>query len=43
MVNTYLAVSFAQKDEAQASDALWDGVQKQWYVPADRKRPGNTS
>lgn len=32
----YLNVPFAQKDEAKALGAKWDGVQKKWHAPADK-------
>ena len=32
----YLNVPFAQKDQAKALGARWDGVQKKWYAPADK-------
>lgn len=31
---TYLAVPYAEKDEAKALGAKWDARQKAWYVPA---------
>jgi exodeoxyribonuclease VII large subunit len=34
--NTYLTVSFKDKDAAKALGAKWDGVQRQWYVPDGR-------
>lgn len=33
MSNTYLDVSFKEKDEAKALGARWDGGAKKWYVP----------
>jgi stringent starvation protein B len=32
----YLNVPFAQKDQAKALGARWDGVQKKWHVPANK-------
>lgn len=32
----YLAVPYAQKDEAKALGARWDAGQKKWYVSADK-------
>lgn len=31
---TYIAVPFAEKDEAKSLGAKWDRVQKSWFVPA---------
>jgi len=33
MSNTYLKVSFKEKEEAKSLGARWDGTIKQWYVP----------
>jgi exodeoxyribonuclease VII large subunit len=35
--NTYLTVSFKDKDTAKALGARWDSVQRQWYVPDGRE------
>ena len=35
---TYLAVPFAEKDEAKALGARWDKEAKSWYVPPDVDR-----
>jgi hypothetical protein len=32
----YLNVPFAQKDEAKALGARWDGIKKKWFVPAEK-------
>lgn len=32
----YLAVPYAQKDEAKSLGARWDATQKKWYVPAGK-------
>jgi hypothetical protein len=32
----YLNVPFAQKDEAKALGARWDGTQKKWHAPANK-------
>lgn len=37
MANTYLTVSFRDKDAAKALGARWDGAQRQWYVPDGRE------
>lgn len=37
MTNTYLQVSFKDKDAAKALGARWDGAQRQWYVPEGRE------
>jgi hypothetical protein len=31
---TYLAVPYAEKDDAKQLDAKWDRTEKAWYVPA---------
>ena len=31
---TYLAVPYAEKDDAKQLGARWDGAEKAWYVPA---------
>jgi exodeoxyribonuclease VII large subunit len=36
VANTYLRVSFKDKDAAKALGAKWDGEQRQWYVPEGR-------
>lgn len=37
VAQTYLTVSFKDKDAAKALGARWDGVQRQWYVPEGRE------
>jgi Antirestriction protein len=37
---TYLAVPYAEKDEAKALGAKWDARQKAWYVPAGTELDG---
>ncbi len=37
VANTYLNVSFKDKDAAKALGARWDGLQKQWFVPPGRE------
>ncbi len=37
VANTYLTVSFKDKDTAKALGARWDGVQRQWFVPEGRE------
>ena len=37
VANTYLNVSFKDKDAAKALGARWDGVQRQWFVPEGRE------
>jgi exodeoxyribonuclease VII large subunit len=37
VANTYLNVSFKDKDAAKALGARWDGLQKQWFVPQGRE------
>jgi exodeoxyribonuclease VII large subunit len=36
MPNTYLTVTFKDKDAAKALGARWDAAQRQWYVPDGR-------
>jgi exodeoxyribonuclease VII large subunit len=36
VANTYLTVSFKDKDAAKALGARWDGLQRQWFVPDGR-------
>jgi hypothetical protein len=35
-MKTYLAVPFAEKDQAKALGARWDAAERAWYVPATR-------
>ena len=37
MANTYLTVSFKDKDAAKGLGAKWDAAQRQWYVPDGRE------
>ena len=37
VAQTYLTVSFKDKDAAKALGARWDGLQRQWYVPEGRE------
>ena len=37
MPNTYLTVSFKDKDAAKSLGAKWDSAQRQWYVPDGRE------
>lgn len=37
VTNTYLAVSFKDKDAAKALGARWDSLQRKWYVPEGRE------
>lgn len=37
VTNTYLTVSFKDKDAAKALGARWDGLQRKWYVPEGRE------
>ncbi len=37
MANTYLTVSFKDKDAAKALGARWDAAQRQWFVPDGRE------
>ena len=37
MANTYLTVSFKDKDVAKALGAKWDAAQRSWYVPEGRE------
>lgn len=37
MANTYLTVSFKDKDIAKGLGAKWDAIQRQWYVPDGRE------
>lgn len=37
MTNTYLKVSFKDKDAAKALGARWDVDQRLWYVPEGRE------
>ncbi|MDP2367205.1 exodeoxyribonuclease VII large subunit [Rhodoferax sp.] len=37
MANTYLTVSFKDKDVAKALGAKWDAAQRAWYVPEGRE------
>jgi exodeoxyribonuclease VII large subunit len=37
VANTYLTVSFKDKDAAKALGARWDNVQRQWFVPEGRE------
>jgi exodeoxyribonuclease VII large subunit len=37
VANTYLTVSFKDKDAAKALGARWDAVQRQWFVPEGRE------
>jgi exodeoxyribonuclease VII large subunit len=37
VANTYLNVSFQDKDAAKALGARWDGLQRQWFVPDGRE------
>jgi len=34
VTKTYLKVSFQEKERPKALGALWDPIQKKWYVPA---------
>ena len=37
VANTYLIVSFKDKDAAKALGARWDALQRQWFVPDGRE------
>ena len=37
VANTYLNVSFKDKDAAKALGARWDSLQRQWFVPEGRE------
>jgi exodeoxyribonuclease VII large subunit len=37
MPNTYLTVTFKDKDAAKALGAKWDAVKRQWFVPDGRE------
>lgn len=37
VANTYLTVSFKDKDVAKALGARWDSLQRQWFVPDGRE------
>ena len=37
VTNTYMTVSFKDKDAAKALGARWDGIQRQWFVPEGRE------
>ncbi len=37
MANTFLTVSFKDKDAAKSLGAKWDSAQRQWYVPDGRE------
>ncbi|AGX86933.1 exodeoxyribonuclease VII large subunit [Candidatus Symbiobacter mobilis] len=37
MANTYLIVTYSEKDAAKALGAKWDSVQRSWYVPEGRE------